>query len=424
MKCVNARLLIAVVLLAGSFAGGPTLASDDRTTYAVTNLPSLGGTVSSGNSLNDLGWASGTSNLAGDTTQHATLWLFGWAVDLGTLGGPNSGVIWPVRNELGVISGIAETEVTDPLGERWSCSAFFPARTGKICRGAVWERGAVRALPTLGGNNGFATGSNNRRQVVGWTETAVHDPSCVAPQVLQFLPVIWGPGKDQIEALPTLPGDSAGAATAINDRGQVVGISGICDRAVGRFSAIHAVLWEKGAAADIGNLGGVAWNTPMALNEWGDVVGFSNVSASDGGAFSAHAFLWTKRGGIRDLGTLPGDAISQALGINNWQQVVGISCTAGFASCRGFLWQDGKMIDLNSVAPGYGDHIYAGGDINDLGRITGQSFNAAANTYSAFLAVPQRGGLQDMRANVRSGAPVPLPANLRQGLLRRLGLAE
>ena len=244
MRCLNTRFLIAAVLLAGSVAGGSTLASDDRTAYAVTNLPSLGGTVSSGNSLNDLGWASGTSNLAGDATQHATLWLFGWAVDLGTLGGPNSGVIWPVRNELGVISGIAETDVTDPLGERWSCSAFFPSRSGKVCRGAVWERGFVRALPTLGGNNGFATGSNNRRQVVGWTETTVHDPSCVAPQVLQFLPVIWGPGKDQIEALPTLPGDSAGAATAINDRGQVVGISGICDRAVGRFSAIHGVLWE------------------------------------------------------------------------------------------------------------------------------------------------------------------------------------
>ena len=90
----------------------------------------------------------------------------------------------------------------------------------------------------------------------------------------------------------------------------------------------------------------------------------------DGGAFNAHAFLWTKRDGIRDLGTLPGDALSQALGINNWRQVVGISCTTGFASCRGFLWQNGAMTDLNSiVAPGYSDHIYAAGDINDLGRI-------------------------------------------------------
>src|SRR5205807_9811586 len=130
------------------------------------------------------------------------------------------------------------------------------------------------------------------------------------------------------DALPIYP---VGAATAINDRGQVVGISGICDRAVGRFSAAHAVLWEGGAVVDLGSLGGVAWNTPMAINQWGDVAGFSNVSASSGGAFNAHAFLWTKRDGIRDLGTLPGDAISQALGINGERQIAGISCSSGFA---------------------------------------------------------------------------------------------
>src|SRR5207237_2657907 len=77
MKGVNARFLIAAILLAGSSSAGPTLASEDdgRPAYIVTNLPSLGGAVSSGNSLNDLGWASGTSNLSGDITQHATLWL-------------------------------------------------------------------------------------------------------------------------------------------------------------------------------------------------------------------------------------------------------------------------------------------------------------------------------------------------------------
>ena len=111
------------------------------------------------------------------------------------------------------------------------------------------------------------------------------------------------------------------------------------------------------------------------------------------------------------------DAISQALGINNWRQVVGISCTAGFASCRGFLWQDGGMTDLNSlVAPGYGDHIYAGGDINDRGRITGQAFNPATGAYSAFLAVPQLGSARGNRA------ALPLPEQLRQALQRRLGL--
>lgn len=77
----------------------------------------------------------------------------------------------------------------------------------------------------------------------------------------------------------------------LNDHGQVVGISGICDQAAGRFSAIHNVLWQNGDPIEIGDLGGVAWNTPMAINQNGDVVGFANASAADGGNFNPRAFL-------------------------------------------------------------------------------------------------------------------------------------
>jgi probable HAF family extracellular repeat protein len=414
MRTPVAALALALPLLAGAQA---------LPRYQVTALPSLGGTASGGNSINDLGWVSGFSNLPGDATTHATLWRHRRALDLGTLGGPNSNVAWPVKNVRGVISGIAETAELDPLGERWSCSAFFPAVTGHICRGFVWEDGAMRALPTLGGNNGFATGSNNRGQVVGWAENTVPDPTCVPPQVLQFRAVIWGPRRGQIQELPPLPGDTTTAATAVNDRGQVAGISGICDRAVGRFSAIHAVLWERGLPIDLGTLGGRAWNTSMAINQRGDVAGFSNVSAADGGRFNARAFLWTRADGLRDLGTLPGDAVSQALGINERRQVVGLSCTAGFASCRAFLWQDGVMTDLNTLAAGDAGHLVFANDINDLGQITGGAFDAATGQSPAFLAVPRRG--HAMAAAEREAASAPaLPEDVRQALLRQLGLAD
>ena len=63
---------------------------------------------------------------------------------------------------------------------------------------------------------------------------------------------MWDSGPpDQIHDLPLIPGDTSGAATAINDNGQIVGISGICDQAVGRHTAKHAVLWENGAVTDI-----------------------------------------------------------------------------------------------------------------------------------------------------------------------------
>jgi probable HAF family extracellular repeat protein len=382
MKDLIARFtVLGAVLLAGAAHG---------VQYRVTNLPSLGGTVSRGNSVNDLGWVAGYSNLAGNQSRHAALWLGGSLLDLGTLGGPNSSVTWPVKNVWGLIAGIAQTAAPDPLGEAWSCAAFFPGATGTghTCLGFVWEGGVMRALPTLGGNNGFATGANDLGQVAGWAENTVHDPTCVPPQVLQFRAVVWGPGRNQIRELPPLPGDTSGAATALNDRGQVVGISGTCDQAVGRYTAAHAVLWENGNIKDIGNLGGSSWNTPMAINERGDVVGFASQPGDDPDNPNLRAFLWTRAGGIQNLGTLPGDVYSEAHGINEWRQVVGISCDAAGA-CRAFLWQNGVMIDLNTLAaPGYGGVLTTAQDIDDFGVITGRAFDPTTGTSPAFRATP------------------------------------
>jgi len=382
MKTLIARFVVlASALLAGIAYGSE---------YRVANLPSLGGTISRGNSINDRGWVAGYSNLAGNQSRHAIVWVDGVGSDLGTLGGPNSSVAWPVKNDRGLLAGIAQTAAPDPLGENWSCSAFFPGATatGHICLGFVWEGGVMRALPTLGGNNGFATGANNRGQVVGWAENTVHDPTCVPPQVLQFRAVLWEPGRDRIQELPPLPGDTSGAATAINDRGQVVGISGTCDQAVGRFTAAHAVLWENGIPSDIGNLGGNTWNTAMAINERGDIVGFAGQPGDDPDNPLLRAFLWTRRDGIRNLGTLPGDVYSEAHGINEQGQVVGTSCDVD-GNCRAFLWQDGVMKDLNAlVAPGYTAVLTTAQDINDRGVITGRAFDAATGTRPAFVATP------------------------------------
>jgi probable HAF family extracellular repeat protein len=376
-----------IAVLAATLLAGTAQAA----TYHVTNLPSLGGTVARGNSLNDRGWVAGYSNLTGDQSRHAALWLHGGApIDLGTLGGPNSSVTWPVKNDTGLIAGISQTATPDPLGEAWSCSAFFAGSspTGFTCLGFVWDGGAMRPLPTLGGNNGFATGANDLGQVVGWAENSVHDPTCVPPQVLQFRAVVWGPGGHGIHELPLLPGDSSSAATAINDRGQIVGISGICDQAVGRYTARHAVLWENGRVTDLGNLGGNAWNTPMAINPQGDIVGFAGQPGDDPDNPSLRAFLWTRRGGLQNLGTLPGDVYSEAHAINVWGQVVGDSCDPA-GNCRAFLWENGVMKDLNAlVAHGYSDTLTTAQDIDDLGVITGRALDPATGAHPAFLATP------------------------------------
>ena len=383
----------AATLFAGAGQAGDRapVQQDTQVLYTVTHLPSLGGTSSLAGSINNRGWVAGRSNLPGNQSRHAVLWRSGVLTDLGTLGGPNSNIVWPVKNTSGLLAGISQTAEPDPLGEAWSCSAFFPGATGRgyRCLGFAWQDGVMRALPTLGGTHGFATGANNRGEIVGWAENTVHDPTCVAPQVLQFRAVIWGPGEGAILELPPLPGDSVSAATALNDRGQVVGISGICDDAVGKFSAIHAVLWQDGVPIDIGNIGGNAWNTSMAINHRGDIVGFANVSVTPNGEFNAHAFLRKAGEEMQDLGTLPlpGHVFSQAYGINADGQVVGRSCDADF-NCVAFLWQDGVMTELRTLVPGYTGVLTHAGDIDDTGRIVGQAFDPVAGVFVAYVATP------------------------------------
>jgi len=249
-------------------------------------------------------------------------------------------------------------------------------------------------LPTLGGNNGFAAGMNNFGQVTGWAETAMFDPTCEGAgpgksgQVLQFLPVVYGPGATQVRALPLLPGDSSGAATAINDRGQAVGISGDCDRAVGRNTARHAVLWDRGRAIDIGagTLTAPYWNTPNAINERGDVVGFAGHPSDPTGGIT-HAFLWTKHDGMRMLGAAPDDN-STATGVNEQREVSGYFVTAAGA-LHGFVWTaDTGIRDLNDLRQaGYTNTITLATDINEFGVITGRSTDATGGRH-AFVPIP------------------------------------
>lgn len=362
--------------------------------YQASNLASLGGVNSRGNSINSRSWVAGYSNLS-PTVRHAALWLAGSTtpIDLGTLGAfeRNSAVTWSVNNNNDLIVGISQTNTPMPLGENWSCSAFI-AGTAYTCLGFAWEDGAMRALnPLPGGYNSFAADANNRREIVGWAENGVRDSTCVANnQVLQFRPVIWDAKSLAIRELPTPAGDSSGAATGINNKGQIVGIAGDCDQAIGRRTARHAVLWDKGAITVLGNLGADYWNTPTDINQRGDVVGFAGTPGDMEGNV-LRAFIWTKQDGIKPLGALPGHIHSEAYGINERRQVVGISCDADGVDCRAFLWENGVMKDLNNlIAPGFPARLEQAKDINERGEITGRAVNSA-NVRTAFLAVSING---------------------------------
>jgi len=391
--------------------------------YSVVELGELGGTAGSANGINDRGWVTGADNLPGDLTSMATLWVNGSTIPLGNLGGPNSAVAWPVKNNNGVIVGISELPDADPLGENFSCWPFFAAAvpTGRICKGFRWQNGQMTPLPPFpGGYSSYATGVNNQGQVVGWAENGIHDPTCDPSfQILQFRAAIWEP-DGTMQELPPLPGDSTSAATAINDLGQVVGISGDCGIAVGSVSAKHAVLWRNAIPIDLGNIGGDAWNTPTAINNQGIVIGFANTGPGTLRTFEA--FIWTQAAGMKPLGLLPGDIRSEALGINEKGQVVGLS-RGGPHLFRAFLRQNNELFDINQLTLSGSPFLLYAGDIDQQGHIVGEALDLDTGEAPGFLATPVPPGTIVSSA-VHATPQGTLPEHVRRQIERRMGFAS
>ena len=406
MKRQNLPCLASVIALS-AFALVIRLVAQDPAGpphYRVLDLGTLGGPVSAGNAINNIGWVTGFSTKA-DGTLLATLWANGAQIPLGTLGGPNSNIAWPVKNNFGLISGVSENGVHDPLNETFSCPAFG-FFSGNSCVAFAWQNGVMTQLPGLGGNNSIGAGDNDLGQIVGWAEKNVADPTCAPPspsatQFLQFEATLWErdfSGKWRVRELPPLPGDPDGAATAINDLGQAVGISGQCDVAIGAYSAIHALLWENGKPVDLGNLGGHGWNTPAAINNRGVITGFVN-GPNDvvNGQLQIRwvSFNWTRERGMKGIGPLPGDAMSQATDINDLNQIVGVSYSDfSFDNPRAFIYQNGTITPLNSLigsATANWD-ISSTGGIDDLGVIAAQanivSNGVVTSAAHAVLLVP------------------------------------
>ena len=383
----------------------------NRLRYVVTDLGTLGGTFAAAEGLNNRGWVEGLSTLAGDQSQHAFVWRNGVMSDLGTLGGPNSNAYYS-PNERGEITGNAETLTLDPLGED-TCGYGDHL----VCLPFVWQAGVMIPLPTtLGGNNGFAHGINNRGQIVGSAENATHDPTCTPPQVLDFVPLIWEPeqGQFKITQLLLLSGDTVGDALWINDNGQAVGITGSCT------TNVHAALWQDGTVSDLGNLGGTMNNIPFAINNHGEVVGSSDLP----GDSNFHAFLW-QHGVMSDLGTLPGDVSSVAYGITNEGQTVGTSYDLS-GNPRAFLLQRGVMTDLNTLIPsGSPLFLLDGNAINSSGEIVGDALQVSSGEVHAYLATPCSGRCEDGAEGTPAAGSatgerlkITLPENVRN-LLRQ-----
>jgi len=133
-------------LITSMMAGGLLAAlAMGQPRYAITDLGTLpGGKFSQAAALNDNRLAAGIVSAASGT-QYAALWGGPFRINLGTTG-LNSGAFGV--NNPGQASIQTETSEKDPNNEN-----FCAYGTGLKCVAAIWQRGILTVLPTLGGNN-------------------------------------------------------------------------------------------------------------------------------------------------------------------------------------------------------------------------------------------------------------------------------
>lgn len=393
--CRSALLALVIVpVLSTAQQQQPAYAAHRFPHYVVEDLGTLGGPYSFSYNLNNAGEVSGGSATAsqnGDPTQAvnnapqtAFVWAHGQLHNLGTLGGPDSEGAAANLFHLAAID--SETASLSRNGE--DVCAFG---TNLQCLAALWKDGHLYALRLLpGGNNSLALDMNDRGQVVGFSDTDVYDLDCAAARTagFRFQAVVWEPGGS-VRPLAPLDRDSGvGFALGINNRGQVVGISGTCANTTPPpyVTPSHAVLWEgDGRAIELGSLGG--GSGASAINGRGDISGTSSDAAG-----LPQPVLWTRETRMLvQLKPLPAGFVAAVNPccntINDRREIVGFMFNADFSVQHAFLWKDGRVIDLNDLIPkGSAWLLQSAAGINDSGQITGQGL--INGEVHAFLATP------------------------------------
>jgi probable HAF family extracellular repeat protein len=332
-----------------------------------------------------------TDPLTGSRAFVATSWKNGRIKNLGTFGGSFS--LPDGINDRGQVVGGAQNTTPTPFS--YFADLIGAPTPSTQMRAALWQDGRIQDLGTLGtGEEAFAFSINERGQVAGlsFTETQP-EPTTGRPNLRPFC---WENGR--MTDLGSFGGTQASVGN-INKHGQIAGASYLAGD-----MAAHAFLWDRGELQDLGTLEGDIGSGGNAVNDRGEVIGVS-VFADDS-RFTFVAFLW-RDGRMIKIGGAPGDDCSNPQGINSKGQVVGLSLACSDFGIDGrsnaFLWENGGPgVDLNVFVPtGSGIRLTEATFISDRGEIAGVALLPNGDQH-AFVLVPSE---RDLHAAGSSGGP-------------------
>lgn len=241
---------------------------------------------------------------------HTFIWENGRKLDIGTLGGadtlPGASCSNPPE---GMVWGQSTTRTTPNPDTGLPTDAPF-----------LWDHGKMIDLGTLGGTYGFAQCANHRRQVIGDSSVGAKPAACIAIGSPGCHAFFWENGI--MTDLGTLGGDSS-QVWWLNDAGVSAGSADLSTPGIH-----HAVRWKDGQILDLGTVEGDACSHGRAINARGQIVGGSTDCHR-----ALHAFVWEEGGPMLDLNTLipPGSGVqlTNAININDRGEILAQSDPLG-----------------------------------------------------------------------------------------------
>jgi probable HAF family extracellular repeat protein len=303
-----------------------------------------------------------------DEPNHRSKYSF-TITDIGTLGGTFASV-QGVDNS-GQVTGFSSTE-NDAADH-----AF------------LYKNGTMTDLGSLGGAEGsISYGSNPSGEVVGFSYTPPNDNFGGAENVNAF---IYSHGSMTDIGSFT----AVSLAFAINDRGQVVGLTSPSLS----LQPSYAFLYSNGAMTDLGVQG-----SAQAVNVAGEVAGYGTFPSG------THAFLYSK-GVVTDLGTPSGkySHASYGFGMNDKGEVVGQASAADISSSQAFLYRKGTMKTLGALSGTFSGSNIAWA-INNSGWVVGQAHTVDQTSSHAILYAD--GKMMDLNSLIDPSSPLKLYVTL------------